>query len=280
MHTPTDGGTAALSLAVGECHARPRSAPHILRPPWRAPAHSRVHPPPIPPHYTHLHTRSSSPPPPTPRRSLGIGKSELARGFVRAWAGNATMPVPSPSFLIAITYDAATALRPPRVPCVHMDLYRLAPGDTEGLGLPHVLHESGCLACAVRAAWWMGVEGVMLRVLRAQMFVSSSGRTGCCRPTFRRTPSPSASRTEEGRTTSWCSWKAWHRTLLLPTTGAGDFSTAAARSRQPSPPSPPSPLHPRRLYPSSSPSCKTRGSGTEDGGVCVGRREIREAVTV
>ena len=49
---------------------------------------------------------------------LGAGKTTLARGFIRAMAGDADMEVPSPTFTLVQTYEA-------RIPVRHFDLYRL-----------------------------------------------------------------------------------------------------------------------------------------------------------
>jgi tRNA threonylcarbamoyladenosine biosynthesis protein TsaE len=50
---------------------------------------------------------------------LGMGKTEFARGFIRARAG-ADVEVPSPTFTLVQTYDL------PGGPVWHFDLYRLA----------------------------------------------------------------------------------------------------------------------------------------------------------
>jgi tRNA threonylcarbamoyladenosine biosynthesis protein TsaE len=56
---------------------------------------------------------------------LGAGKSAFARAFLRAWAGDLRLEVPSPSFTLVQAYeraDGGTAW--------HFDLYRLS-GPTE-----------------------------------------------------------------------------------------------------------------------------------------------------
>ena len=53
---------------------------------------------------------------------LGVGKTELARAAIRA-ATAETVEVPSPTFTLVQTYDAA------RAPIWHFDLYRLADPD-------------------------------------------------------------------------------------------------------------------------------------------------------
>jgi hypothetical protein len=62
---------------------------------------------------------------------LGSGKSVLARGFIRALAGNgADFDVPSPTFTLLQAYDSL------RVPVVHADLYRLrSEAEVSELGL-------------------------------------------------------------------------------------------------------------------------------------------------
>ena len=50
---------------------------------------------------------------------LGAGKTTLARGFVRAMAGDPELEVPSPTFTLVQSYAA-------RLPVAHLDLYRLA----------------------------------------------------------------------------------------------------------------------------------------------------------
>ena len=50
---------------------------------------------------------------------LGAGKSTLARGLIRALAGDPTYEVPSPTFTLVQSYDTP-------VPVHHFDLYRLA----------------------------------------------------------------------------------------------------------------------------------------------------------
>ncbi|CAG4912194.1 unnamed protein product [Acidocella sp. C78] len=64
---------------------------------------------------------------------LGAGKSTLARAFIRARAGDATLDVPSPSFTLVQTYE----LDPP---VAHFDLWRLGgPEDVAELGLDAAL---------------------------------------------------------------------------------------------------------------------------------------------
>jgi tRNA threonylcarbamoyladenosine biosynthesis protein TsaE len=69
---------------------------------------------------------------------LGAGKTLFCRGVAQGlgYAGN----VASPTYALAHEYAA-------RIPIVHMDLYRLAPGsDWEEIGLQHYLNGEGiCL---------------------------------------------------------------------------------------------------------------------------------------
>ena len=60
---------------------------------------------------------------------LGAGKTTLARGFIRALAGDGELDVPSPTFTLVQTYQA-------RIPVIHIDLYRIgSPNEVEELGL-------------------------------------------------------------------------------------------------------------------------------------------------
>ncbi len=66
---------------------------------------------------------------------LGMGKSVLARGFVRALMGS-DEEVPSPTFTLVQAYDAAQAT------LFHFDLYRLkAPEEAFELGLDDAFAE-------------------------------------------------------------------------------------------------------------------------------------------
>ncbi len=50
---------------------------------------------------------------------LGAGKTTLARGLIRALAGDPGLDVPSPTFTLVQAYET-------RVPVHHFDLYRLS----------------------------------------------------------------------------------------------------------------------------------------------------------
>lgn len=64
---------------------------------------------------------------------LGAGKTTLARGLIRAMAGEEGLDVPSPTFTLVQSYDT-------RVPVHHFDLYRLAsPEELDELGLDEML---------------------------------------------------------------------------------------------------------------------------------------------
>jgi tRNA threonylcarbamoyladenosine biosynthesis protein TsaE len=61
---------------------------------------------------------------------LGAGKSAFARAFLRAWAGDAALEVPSPSFTLVQGYERADGAM-----AWHFDLYRLSgPNEVTELG--------------------------------------------------------------------------------------------------------------------------------------------------
>ncbi len=66
---------------------------------------------------------------------LGMGKSTLARGLVRALT-HTTQDVPSPTFTLIQSYDT------PGFELLHLDLYRLEdPEETRELGLDEALND-------------------------------------------------------------------------------------------------------------------------------------------
>jgi tRNA threonylcarbamoyl adenosine modification protein YjeE len=71
---------------------------------------------------------------------LGSGKTTLARGFIRAIAGDPELEAPSPTFSLVQTYDAG------RIRLAHVDLYRVrAAAELVELGLDDLLHDHAVL---------------------------------------------------------------------------------------------------------------------------------------
>ncbi|MEO8559906.1 MAG: tRNA (adenosine(37)-N6)-threonylcarbamoyltransferase complex ATPase subunit type 1 TsaE [Rhodospirillales bacterium] len=72
--------------------------------------------------------------------TLGAGKTTLARGLIRALAGDAALSVPSPTFTLVEIYDT------PAGPLWHFDLYRLNHADEAWeLGIEQGFAEAICL---------------------------------------------------------------------------------------------------------------------------------------
>ena len=70
---------------------------------------------------------------------LGAGKTTLARGFIRALAGDPDLDVPSPTFTLVQPYEA-------RLPVHHYDLYRLADGaELDELGFDEAVADGVAL---------------------------------------------------------------------------------------------------------------------------------------
>ena len=71
---------------------------------------------------------------------LGAGKTTLARGLLRALAGDGALEVPSPTFTLVEVYEF------PALAVWHFDLYRLRNAeDAWELGLEQALGEAACL---------------------------------------------------------------------------------------------------------------------------------------
>ncbi len=70
---------------------------------------------------------------------LGAGKTCLARGLIRALAGE-DEEIPSPTFTLVQLYDGAA------FPVAHFDLYRLAgPAEVDELGLAEALDDGAAV---------------------------------------------------------------------------------------------------------------------------------------
>jgi tRNA threonylcarbamoyl adenosine modification protein YjeE len=70
---------------------------------------------------------------------LGAGKTTLARGLIRALAGDTELEVPSPTFTLVQAYEG-------RIPVHHFDLYRLAPAaELDELGFDDAIAQGAAL---------------------------------------------------------------------------------------------------------------------------------------
>ncbi len=90
---------------------------------------------------------------------LGAGKSTFARAFIRKFMGNPNAEVPSPTFTLVQSYEAACTL-------YHTDLYRLSgPEDVYDLGLDDELSEAIFLVEwpeRMPAPWWQNALEIRL----------------------------------------------------------------------------------------------------------------------
>ncbi|MGH2441663.1 MAG: tRNA (adenosine(37)-N6)-threonylcarbamoyltransferase complex ATPase subunit type 1 TsaE [Chloroflexota bacterium] len=92
---------------------------------------------------------------------IGAGKSVLIRGMATGLGGAAWRG--SPTFNLIHEYDTEP-------PLVHIDLYRLAPAEVEGLGLEEYTERSGC----VLAIEWADRASVYLRSLASGRVIDVS----------------------------------------------------------------------------------------------------------
>jgi tRNA threonylcarbamoyl adenosine modification protein YjeE len=98
---------------------------------------------------------------------LGAGKSALARAAIRARLSDPGAEVPSPTFTLIQTYEAA------ELEIWHVDLYRLSDAaDAEELGLIEAFRDAACLI------EWPERLGVALpdRALRIELTPDGDGR--------------------------------------------------------------------------------------------------------
>ncbi len=71
---------------------------------------------------------------------LGMGKSTLARALLRAFADDAHLEVPSPTFTLVQTYDF------PRLTIAHFDLYRLGGAEElDEIGFDEAIRDGAAL---------------------------------------------------------------------------------------------------------------------------------------
>lgn len=142
---------------------------------------------------------------------LGAGKTTLARGLIRAFAGDRELEVPSPTFTLVQSYEA-------RFPLSHFDLYRLsAPEELEELGFEEALQYG-----AVVLEWPdKGGDRVPSDAIHIELNDAADGReaairaSGCAQDRIRRSLEIRAFLEKAGKATA-------HRTFLM-----GDASTRA-----------------------------------------------------
>ncbi|MBU6423660.1 MAG: tRNA (adenosine(37)-N6)-threonylcarbamoyltransferase complex ATPase subunit type 1 TsaE [Chloroflexota bacterium] len=91
---------------------------------------------------------------------LGSGKTTLVRGIARG-LGVPEHAVTSPTFVIVHEHDDG------RLPLFHIDLYRLAPGDTPSTGWDEALLSGGVTAIEWpdRVARWLPPDRLDVRLL-------------------------------------------------------------------------------------------------------------------
>jgi N-acetylmuramate 1-kinase len=98
---------------------------------------------------------------------LGAGKSTIARGVIRAIAGEPDLEVPSPTFSLVQSYDTL------RVPVLHVDLYRLANvSEVASLGLDDLAHDHALLV-----EWPERLEGLALSQNVLSLAIAGEGGT-------------------------------------------------------------------------------------------------------
>lgn len=98
---------------------------------------------------------------------LGVGKSTLARAFLRAMADDETLEVPSPTFTLVQSYDL-------RIPVSHFDLYRLADvSELDELGFDEALSDGICIV-----EWPENAEAALPKTRLSAVFThEQEGRT-------------------------------------------------------------------------------------------------------